>query len=445
LLAALGFGLAAGRWPLVAATAVVAVVIAALMIWDLAVGIVVFTFASFAAVLSLGGVATGAKGIGFVLVVAWAATLALRSGREARSLLRDQRWLVAFAVGLVAWSILSAAWAQSPSKAIAGASRYAQDLVLLPILYTGLTRAAHVRRVAGAFVVGALLSVGYSALTGGSVDSRLTGALGDPNETAAVMVAAAVLAVALAAGEEFSPARRAAALVAAAAALVGLAGTVSRGGVLALGATGIAAVVMAGRWRRQAATLATVGAVLLVAWFAVLAPASSRSHITSTQSGRTTLWTLAERAIAANPVVGLGNDNFSLAAKNFLVEPGVTNDAREVVIDPHVAHNVYLELWADLGIVGLMLFAGFVALSLRAAATAATILRHAGRRADEIMARALVVAIVGMLAADFFISDLYSKQLFVLLALAPAVLAIARREAARDDAREPVLDEVTDQ
>jgi O-antigen ligase len=99
-----------------------------------------------------------------------------------------------------------------------------------------------------------------------------------------------------------------------------------------------------------------------------------------------------------------------------------------VVLNPKVAHNIYLELWADLGIVGLALFLGFVVMAVRAALAAVKLLQHAGRRADEILARALIVAIAGMLAADFFISDLYSKQLFLLLALGPAMLIAARRD-----------------
>ena len=45
----------------------------------------------------------------------------------------------------------------------------------------------------------------------------------------------------------------------------------------------------------------------------------------------------------------------------------------------------------------------------------------------EIVARAMVVALVGILAADFFITEQYGKQLWLLLGLGPALL---RRRAA---------------
>jgi hypothetical protein len=44
-----------------------------------------------------------------------------------------------------------------------------------------------------------------------------------------------------------------------------------------------------------------------------------------------------------------------------------------------------------------------------------------------VLGRALVIALVGMLAADFFASEQYSKQLWLLLALGPALLALAQR------------------
>jgi O-antigen ligase len=434
LLGALGFGVLAGRWPVAAAVAVAAIAITIPMLKDLAIGIVVFTVASFATVLSLGGAATGAKGIGFLLVLAWVATIACRPAGEApgearRGLARELRWLALFAVGLVAWSLLSVAWADSPKTALGGASRYAQDLVLFPIVYTGVRRFAHVRWIAAAFVAGALLATLYGVMTGPAVDdSRLVGALGDSNIAAAAMVAAAILAFALGASERRSGLRRCAAFGAAALALLGLGATASRGGIVALGVTGVVMIVVAGRWRRQCVLAAAVGSVLVVGWFVLLAPTAARQHISTTQTPRTTLWTVAGRAIEANPIVGLGNDNFTNAAVNYLIAPGATTRADQVVTTPQPAHNVYLEIWADLGIVGLMLFVGVVVAALRAAVSAAAILQAAGRREDEFMARALIVAIVALLAAAFFISDEYSKQLWLLLALAPATLAVARAQ-----------------
>ena len=53
----------------------------------------------------------------------------------------------------------------------------------------------------------------------------------------------------------------------------------------------------------------------------------------------------------------------------------------------------------------------------------------------EIVARGAVIALVGILAADFFITEQYGKQLWLLLGLGPGDLGVARRtypEAAED-------------
>jgi multisubunit Na+/H+ antiporter MnhE subunit len=55
--------------------------------------------------------------------------------------------------------------------------------------------------------------------------------------------------------------------------------------------------------------------------------------------------------------------------------------------------------------------------------------RYAERVGDgqmDILARSIVVALVALLAAYFFISREYSKQLWLLLALCPVLLEIVR-------------------
>jgi O-antigen ligase len=431
LLVALCLGAVAGRSPLIAVGLVVGATIAVVMMCDLTRGVVMFTAATFAEALPAGGGAGGNAAKTGLLALAWVACLARRPVAERRSLLADQRALAVCGLALVAWSALSVAWAQSHSTALLGATRFAQDVILFPILYAGVRRPSHVRWVAAGFVAGALVFTAIGAATASAVDgSRLAGAFGDPNDTAATLTAAAVLAVALGASEQGSAVRRRAAFAAGTVALVGLVATASRGGLVALVATAIVAVAVAGRWRRQALSAAVLGAVLVSGWFVLLAPASSRAHISSLQTPRTTLWMVAGRAIQANPIAGIGGNNFTNAAKKYLIAPGATTRADQIVTTPEPAHNTYLEIWADLGIVGLVLFATVVVLALRAALRAAATLGAAGRHGDELLAKALVVAIVALLAAYFFISYQYSTQLWLLLALAPAALAAARTEVA---------------
>ena len=47
----------------------------------------------------------------------------------------------------------------------------------------------------------------------------------------------------------------------------------------------------------------------------------------------------------------------------------------------------------------------------------------------DALARAILIASIAVLAADFFLSDQYSKQLWLLLALGPAMLGLATKQA----------------
>jgi hypothetical protein len=55
----------------------------------------------------------------------------------------------------------------------------------------------------------------------------------------------------------------------------------------------------------------------------------------------------------------------------------------------------------------------------------------------ELLTRGLLIAVMGYLVALFFSSQLYAKQLWLLLALGPALFAIAEHGAPRATARLP--------
>jgi O-antigen ligase len=95
-----------------------------------------------------------------------------------------------------------------------------------------------------------------------------------------------------------------------------------------------------------------------------------------------------------------------------------------------VAHNVYLELLADLGVPGLLAFLGVAGFSTLAAAQAARRFERQGDVAMELIARCQVLALVAFMSADFFLSGEFSKQLWLTFALSPAILALSHRPGA---------------
>jgi O-antigen ligase len=136
------------------------------------------------------------------------------------------------------------------------------------------------------------------------------------------------------------------------------------------------------------------------------------------------------RMVQAHPVTGVGSGNFQEAAVHYVQGIGTLTAANLIVDVPHVAHNIYLELLADLGIPGLLAFLGVVVSCMLAAAKAARLFEAQGDVPMELIARSLVLALVAFMSADFFLSGEFSKQLWLTLALCPAVLALSQTGSA---------------
>lgn len=432
-LGAAGLGVLAGINPALAIAAAAGIGLVVIVAVDLTFGLIVFVYASFIDVIQLQNAAlTGVKGLGLILALAWLAAVATRRAGTRRHIVVDHFGFVCVVGAFVAWSLLSVSWAASPSSALSSTGRYALDAFLIPIVYSAITKPKHLRWFAVAFVIGALLSTAYGLEAGLGTDaSRVSGAVGDSNETAAVLVAAAVFAFALCGERRWGPAMRLLAFLAGLGSVVGLAMTASRGGLVALAAAGLVAVMLAGRWRGRAVVALALVSIAVVGWFAAFAPAGARDRVVNASSdGRSTIWAVAERVIEAHPVLGVGSDNFVNVSANYLDQPGLTAAAWFILDQPKVAHNLFLETWADLGTVGLLLWLAMLAYAMRCGLQAIRVFAAAGRRNEEIFARSYVIAYSGMLVADFFISAVYSKQLWLLIALGPALLSIAKHTPA---------------
>jgi O-antigen ligase len=241
------------------------------------------------------------------------------------------------------------------------------------------------------------------------------------------------LAGGLAAATRASPARLV--LIAAIGFLaLGLVESESRGGLLA-GLFTLAGAVLIYRGSRGRALLAGAIAVSVAA-AAFAASPGAWQRVTSFDgggNGRADLWQVAWRVSRDHPVGGIGLNNFRLESGAYVREPGTLEHVELISERPHVVHNAYLQLLAEEGVVGLSLFV-VLALGCLAAAW------HAARRFDvsrqlglAALARALVLAIGGALVASWFISNATDKRLWTLLALGPALLAVAREPVEGDD------------
>ena len=432
LTSALLVGVLAGYSPPMAIGLTLGVVFLILTLANLTAGVCIFAVLSFLdTVLPVQGALSAPKLLGLMLMLSWLA-LVTAGDREQRERIFSHPAFLFVLLSFVGWSLLSATWAEYPAAAIETFTRYLPNAFLFLIVFAAVRTREQLLWVVGAFVIGAFLSGVYGLIVPPPAADigRLAGAGGDPNETAAAMVAGLSLATALAIALRGKPLARMAAGAAGVICMLALFLTSSRGGLIALAVALIAAVFLGGR-RRGTMLVAATGAILVtVFYFATIAPESVRERVIHPEggTGRVDIWTVGWRMVRDNSIQGIGSGNFATSSIHYLLEPGVLLRDDFIVDTPKVAHNTYLQVLAELGIVGFALFMTILLFSFVCAFKAHRVAAAAGDRELDIIARATVVALVALFSAYIFVSRDYGKQLWLLLALCPVMLEIARRE-----------------
>jgi O-antigen ligase len=429
---AAALGVTAAIQPLIAIAIVAAGVLAYVVFTDLAVGFGVLLFLGFVAVLPTSGTLTPVKGAGLLVATGWIARY-LSDGRSVRDFFAQHSYLAWVMIAFVGWGAVTLLWATDTNAGLTAISQNILDLLLLPIAYTAIRGRRDLMVVLTAIVLGAIVAAGVGIVQPPNpavVEStRAVGTIGDPNEFAA----AALVGLALGAGFAVSRGAPSTLRLMGACAIpicaLGMFLSVSRGGLVSLSVLFVVATFTAGRWRVGVTLLLVAVAVGGVLYFTQLAPLPARERVLTANggSGRSELWTVGLRMWRAHPVGGVGVGNFPASSRNYVLQPGLFRHTYLIFAPtPFPAHNAYLQTAAETGVGGLLMLLAIIAACLRSALRAA---RIAAARRDivlEALARSVFLALVGILTAEFFISDLHSKLLWGLLALGPALLAIAR-------------------
>ena len=257
-------------------------------------------------------------------------------------------------------------------------------------------------------------------------DARLSGGFDDPNELAAVLVPAMVLAcfafVALP-GRASRWAYAAAAVVM----LYALAQTDSQAGLIALAVALLLAVVLGG----QARPIMAVGVVAFlfaaVSYYTFVTKPVAIQTISSENNvgGRESLWTVATHIVRDHPVAGVGAGNFVIVEPEYAFRD-INLPRVDLVVRPELAHNSYLQVLAELGVVGLAAFLAVIGGSLLSALRAARTFAMSRDRELDLLSRGFLIGTIAMLVAYFFATNQYEKQLWLVLGVGPALLAVAR-------------------
>ena len=206
--------------------------------------------------------------------------------------------------------------------------------------------------------------------------------------------------------------------------------TQSRGGIVGLAVALLVAVVVAGRARPRIVALVLVLVAGGLGYYFGYKPAhvfqgGSRAGLAGTTSGRLDEWHVALHIFSGHPVGGVGLGNYQVVEPSYATQNLNLSVVRQIVTDRLVVHNTYLQMAAELGLVGLCLLLAMLVLPLRLAGRAlARLDRPFGE--FEFAARGLLAGTVGLLVAYFFLSAEFEKPLWLALALLAGIPAVIR-------------------
>lgn len=361
------------------------------------------------------------KGMGALLIVSWLIHAALPDlgVKGPRPLPRPaRRGGLGHPVALAGIAMIAVVLASTVlhSNGTAGAqvlTRYLSFLGALIVLVDLMYEDLPVRRVAAVFVgsCGVAGVVGLVNFLGGA--TRVGGPLGDPNDFAFFMVAALPLALVL---------RRSARRpilwdLAAVVIVVAMVGTLSRGALFAVLPMIVYAVVA------RIIPARVIGAILaaLVVFFAVISVTDpglienslSQKEFVASQNvdERLIRWRVSAEMTMDFPILGNGPGGFKTNYDHY-IDPG----SIDVLHPLDVAHETYLEVSAELGLIGEATFLAVLAYGFAGA-------RRRSRLPgpQQALAGGVCAGLIGAGVAAIFLTEQYYLPLWLLAAFGAAL------------------------
>jgi putative inorganic carbon (HCO3(-)) transporter len=415
---------------------VIAIPFLALVLIDLLSAVAAWAALLYVSHLSVLSVAPNA--IELLLFIAWIGAGGSMRGRL--PVIRENRGLTLLIAALGIWLSVSAAWAQNTGSSLSQAGDWWQAILVFAVVATTFREARDVEVVALAFVIGSVVSVaiglaGYggptSAVRISQVGDRLTGGGGDPNYQAAAFLAAMFLVGSLITSAR-ARSRRTWFTLALAFITIGFLATQSRGGLVALAVAVFTGLLLLPAQRGQLLKALGVGGVGLAGWVIVRHDALSRlTNLGGGTDGRSSTWTVAWRIFKQRPFAGVGLANFTTYEPHYVLQPGPISDVHLVAEAPEYVHNAYLQLMAETGVVGLLLFVAVAATCVGLTWSAVRRFERLGATRYAALSQAVMIGTIAMLSAIFFISDANDFRLWILFAMGVALSTLSRRLEAR--------------
>jgi O-antigen ligase len=377
-------------------------------------------------------VVTGAGGLGPIkltgaaLVVAAITALIQPAGMKLSYAPLRHPYVIGGLIICIGTGITSAAWATDLLQVRTLSIRLLTDAAVFVAATIFIRRPSQLRVLCWTALGAATGATLYGYVTGDRVAERFIGASLDPNEYAALVVPSLVLgygAISLAA----SRAARVAGWGALVICSVGLAASQSRGGLVACAVlVGVLAVTAQGRERLRIGAGIGVMAIAAIVFVAVTPQGAvlAQRFADGDSSGRTDLWAAAFNMVAARPWTGVGLGNYPVVSVQYM--DAATTQTELFIGAPRTVHNAFIEVYAELGVIGGTGFVVFVLGSVIVLARSLRTARHVGHRELAALARVILVAQLSALSSAMFLSGQYQELLWLLLAMGLACAGMIR-------------------
>jgi O-antigen ligase len=192
----------------------------------------------------------------------------------------------------------------------------------------------------------------------------------------------------------------------------------SRGGFIALVVVAAFVVLRFSaiplRWR-VSATAVVAGTLLLTAsdqyWQQMSTITSDADYNHTSETGRLQIWSRGVGYMLQNPLLGVGPGNFATAEGT--LSPLAERQQYGIGVRWNAPHNSFVQIGAELGIPGLVLYVAMIVSAFRAL------------RGRAPLTAALAAALLGFVVGSFFLSLAYSEMLYTLVAFAVGAQRIA--------------------
>jgi len=369
---------------------------------------------------------------GLLSVVTVVTLLLLALDRDPRRGLRGlNQPVVRAAVGLLLLATLSIPGSLDPGRSLEIVLQWYLRAVLLMLLVAGAVRGvADLQRLAWVQIAGLTLFcvVATARFWTGTNDKRWSPTYYDVNDLAILIVSVLPLVLYLW--------RRSRAL---GARLLLTAGTVFL--MMTLGRTGsrsgfLALVAVAGYlllWFRGVSRAKRAGAVVLVAillialansdYFeriqTILHPSADYNWSGKSETGRMALWKRGIGYVIDHPVFGVGAGDYQVAEGTLAPEARVQQYGE--YFKWSAAHNSFLEVAAEIGVPGLIVFVSLLVAAFRTLSR----VRREARGEAVLLAQALIGSLIGFEVGAMFFAKAFAMYFYLLLGMSVGLAKVA--------------------